>query len=103
MIRRDIQRELKRLLKEYPVVVILGPRQSGKTTLAKSLDYQYHNLEEPETRHLAIEDPKAFFHQMKKPVILDEVQRAPELLKRYSFFKFVPQPFTRQSRSDRFQ
>ena len=80
MISRDIQRELKRLLKEYPVVVILGPRQSGKTTLAKSLKYQYHNLEEPETRHLAGEDPKAFFTQIKKPVILDEIQRAPELL-----------------------
>ena len=80
MIRRDIQKELKQLLKEYPVVVILGPRQSGKTTLAKSLRYQYCNLEEPETRHLAAEDPKAFLHPMTKPVILDEIQRAPELL-----------------------
>ena len=80
MIRRDIQKELRRLLKEYPVVVILGPRQAGKTTLAKSLRYQYRNLEEPETRHLAIADPKAFFNQLNSPVILDEIQRAPELL-----------------------
>ena len=80
MIRRDIQKELKQLLKEYPVAVILGPRQAGKTVLAKTFKYQYCNLEEPETRHLALEDPKAFFNRFKTPVVLDEIQRAPELL-----------------------
>ena len=96
MIHRDIQRELKQLLKEYPVVVILGPRQSGKTTLAKSLKFQYLNLEEPETRHLAIADPKAFFHRLKYPVILDEIQRVPELL------SYVQVLVDRQKRNGRF-
>ena len=81
MIKRDIQRELKNLLKEYPVVVILGPRQAGKTTLAKTLtSYQYCNLEDPENRQLASEDPKAFFNQFETSVILDEIQRIPLLL-----------------------
>ena len=80
MIKRDILKELKNLLNEYPVVVILGPRQSGKTTLAKTLKYHYHNLEDPEERQLAIEDPKGFLDQIRKPVILDEIQRAPQLL-----------------------
>lgn len=81
MIKREIQKELKNLLKEYPVVVILGPRQAGKTTLAKTLTtYQYCNLEDPESRQLASEDPKAFFNQFKSLVILDEIQRVPLLL-----------------------
>ena len=81
MIKRAIFKELKNLLREYPVVVILGPRQAGKTTLAKSLKgYSYCNLESPENRHLAEQDPKAFLYQNKAPVILDEIQRAPFLL-----------------------
>ena len=81
MIKRDLQKELKKLIKEYPVVTILGPRQAGKTTLAKTLkSYQYCNLEDPESRLLASEDPKAFFRQFKTSVILDEIQRVPLLL-----------------------
>ena len=81
MIKRELQTELKNLLKEYPVVVILGPRQSGKTTLAKTLTkYHYCNLEHPENRQLAFEDPKAFLDQFKTSVILDEIQRVPLLL-----------------------
>ena len=81
MIKRDLQKELRKLLKEYPVVTILGPRQAGKTTLAKTLkSYQYCNLENPENRLLASEDPKAFLRQFKTSVILDEIQRVPLLL-----------------------
>ena len=80
MIKREIQKELKKLLKEYPVVVILGPRQAGKTTLAKTLPYAYCNLEYPENRYKAVEDPKAFFRQFKSSVILDEIQNVPILL-----------------------
>ena len=81
MIKRDIQKELKKLLREYPVVVILGPRQAGKTTLVKTLTaYQYCNLEDPENRLLASEDPKAFFNQFKDLLIIDEIQRVPLLL-----------------------
>lgn len=82
MIDRDIKKELLQLLTEYSVVTILGPRQSGKTTLAlKNLkDYQYYNLEDPEIRHIALNDPKAFLKQFTGRVIVDEIQRAPELL-----------------------
>ena len=82
MINRHIVIELIKLLGEYPVVTILGPRQSGKTTLAKNYlkDYEYCNLETPENRHFAEDDPKAFLKQFKGKVILDEIQRVPELL-----------------------
>ena len=79
--KREIQSELKLLLKEYPVVVILGPRQAGKTTLAKTLKkYQYFNLESPDCYQWAVSDPKAFLNSCKKYVILDEIQRVPSLL-----------------------
>ena len=82
MITRDIQNEFLKLLKEYPVVTILGPRQAGKTTLAAEVlkDYEYCNLEVPETRDFATNDPKAFLAQLKNKVILDEIQRTPHLL-----------------------
>lgn len=82
MIKRQIENELLALLNEYPVVTILGPRQAGKTTLAKNVlhGYAYANLENPETRQLAIDDPKAFLAQFTSNVILDEIQRVPELL-----------------------
>lgn len=82
MIKRKIFPELERLLKEYPVVTILGPRQAGKTTLAQSYlkDFEYCNLENPENRDFANNDPKAFLSQFKGKVILDEIQRVPLLL-----------------------
>ena len=62
MIRRTIETEFLTLLGEFPVVTVLGPRQAGKTTLVRSLlkDYIYVNLENPELRQLAEEDPKQF-------------------------------------------
>ena len=82
MIKRKIALELLKLLAEYPVVTILGPRQAGKTTLAKNVlnTYEYCNLEAPEIRAFATDDPKGFLAQFKKNVILDEIQRVPELL-----------------------
>ena len=81
MITREIHSELIRLLDEYPVVTLLGPRQSGKTTLAQSLsDYAYCNLEIPENREFASQDPKAFLKQFEDCVVLDEIQRVPQLL-----------------------
>jgi hypothetical protein len=64
------------------VVTITGPRQSGKTSLVKRYcrGYSYANLELPEVRHLANSDAKAFFNAYPAPVIIDEVQRQPELL-----------------------
>lgn len=82
MIERKITPYLKTLAKFFPVVTILGPRQSGKTTLAKSVfeNYSKVNLEDKTAREMAIEDPKAFFELYPPPVIIDEVQRVPELL-----------------------
>lgn len=82
MIKRHIEPEFLQLLGEYPIVTILGPRQAGKTTLARQLlsDYAYVNLEHPETRAFAQDDPKAFLAQYSGRVILDEIQRLPELL-----------------------
>jgi hypothetical protein len=67
---------------EFPVVTIIGPRQAGKTTLARMQfpNHAYANLEAPDIRRLAISDPHAFFSQFPPPVIIDEIQRVPELL-----------------------
>lgn len=82
MIKRAIASELHKLLREYPVITILGPRQAGKTTLARTelKTYQYCNLEAPDIREFATSDPKGFLAQFKDNVILDEIQRVPELL-----------------------
>jgi predicted AAA+ superfamily ATPase len=82
MIKREIQSELENLMNEYPVVTITGPRQAGKTTLAKITypDYNYCNLENPEIRDLAENDANAFFSRFSCPVIIDEIQRVPKLL-----------------------
>lgn len=82
LIKREITHEFKTLLGEYPVVTILGPRQAGKTTLARTSlpDYAYINLENPETREFAEADPKAFLSQYPGKTIFDEIQRTPTLL-----------------------
>ena len=82
MIQRKIQAELAQLAQEYKVVTITGPRQSGKTTLAKMQfpDYDYVNLEDPETRSLAEKDAREFLHRHPAPIIIDEIQRLPMLL-----------------------
>jgi len=82
MLDRKIENELKTTAGEYPVVVIIGPRQSGKTTLARKFfrHHTYVNLEHPELRSLAQDDPKTFMLRYPAPVIFDEIQNAPELL-----------------------
>ena len=82
MITRDISEELVRSAAEYPVVTILGPRQSGKTTLARMTfpDKPYFSLEDPDVRFAAEADPRGFLGQMAGGGILDEVQRLPALL-----------------------
>lgn len=82
MITRDISEELVRSAAEYPVVTILGPRQSGKTTLARMTfpDKPYFSLEDPDVRIAAEADPRGFLGQMEGGGILDEVQRFPALL-----------------------
>ena len=82
MIEREIAKKLKSLVETFPVVTIEGPRQSGKTTLAKMVfpSYSYANLEDGAVRRLAERDPRAFFEQFPTPAIVDEIQRVPELL-----------------------
>lgn len=82
MIKRKIASKLIQVSKQVPVVTVIGPRQSGKTTLVKKCfpEYNYVNLEDPFNRMLAKEDYKGFFETYKEPLIIDEVQRVPDLL-----------------------
>lgn len=82
MIKRKITEKLIQVTKQVPVVTVIGPRQSGKTTLVKECfpEYNYVNLEDPLNRMFAIEDYRGFFATYKEPLIIDEVQRVPELL-----------------------
>ncbi|MDR3175678.1 MAG: ATP-binding protein [Desulfovibrio sp.] len=82
MITRNISEELLRCAAEYPVVTILGPRQSGKTTLARMTfpDKPYFSLEDPDIRMAAEADPRSFLARMGEGGILDEIQRLPLLL-----------------------
>ena len=82
MIIRDISEELVKSAVEYPVVTVLGPRQSGKTTLVQMTfpDKPYFSLEDPDVRAAAENDPRGFLSQMEGGGILDEVQRLPALL-----------------------
>lgn len=81
MILRVAQAELINLSSQYKAIAVIGPRQSGKTTLVKLVfpDKPYINLENPDMRNFAFEDPRAFLGQFSNGAILDEVQRTPEL------------------------
>ncbi len=82
MLARHARHTLKALASGFPVLAITGPRQSGKTTLARSAFPQlpYVNLEDPDTRDMALADPRRFFARLADGAVLDEVQRAPELM-----------------------
>ena len=79
---------LRRRLRGYPLVVITGPRQSGKTTLARMAAPRsaYYSLEDPDVRAFATEDPRGFLQQTSGGVILGEVQRCPKL---FSFLQGI--------------
>lgn len=81
-IPRKLTKEILISSREYPVITLIGPRQSGKTTLVRSLfpEHSYANLENPEIRALAENDPKAFLSRWPAPAIYDEIQRVPGLL-----------------------
>jgi len=81
MIKRNIEHFIKKYSKEYPVISIVGPRQSGKTTLAKAMfrNYNYVSLENMDLREFAESDPRGFLADNPPPVIFDEVQRVPSI------------------------
>lgn len=82
MFSRNLAPYIQQLATKYPVVTLLGPRQSGKTTLVRSAfpKMPYINMEDPEHRALATLDPKSFMEAYPNGAILDEVQRTPHLL-----------------------
>ena len=83
MIPRSIEFAVKKAMKTFPAVLLTGPRQSGKTTLLKerfSRTHKFVSLENPDLRDRLRQDPIGFLKENPPPVILDEIQYAPEFL-----------------------
>ncbi|MFW6232284.1 MAG: ATP-binding protein [Spirochaetota bacterium] len=82
MIPRTVAPVLLRAARRFPVVTLLGPRQSGKTTIVRELfpGHAYVNLENPETRTLFDEDAKSLLRNGRERMVIDEAQRAPDIL-----------------------
>ncbi len=82
MIKREIEDCARLIWEQYPVLTITGPRQSGKTTLAKSIfaDCDYINLEAPDIREEVRADARGFMARHRSPVVFDEIQNVPELV-----------------------
>jgi predicted AAA+ superfamily ATPase len=86
-IKRDIEEKIVALSKEYACILITGPRQVGKTTVLRQLmteDREYVTLDDMEERRLAKNDPAMFLQIHSVPILIDEVQYAPEL---FSYIK----------------
>ncbi len=82
MIERNLASELKKVAQWYPVTTVVGPRQSGKTTLCKQVfpDKAYVSLEALDVRRQALEDPRGLLAEYPDGAVIDEVQHAPDLL-----------------------
>jgi uncharacterized protein len=82
MIHRRIAASIQDAAGRFPIATIVGPRQSGKTTLVRALfpEHEYLNLENPETRARVATDPRSSLGDGSRRIVLDEVQRLPELL-----------------------
>lgn len=81
--RRKIEDAILSASKQFPVITVTGPRQSGKTTLVKELfrDKPYINLELPDVADSVQQDPRSFFNKYTEGAVIDEIQRLPELIR----------------------
>ena len=81
ILRRELTETLRHEATLYPVTTLLGPRQAGKTTLARQCfpNYAYVNLEDRQAREIALTDERKFFSLFPPPIIVDEIQRVPTL------------------------
>ncbi|MBX2901116.1 MAG: AAA family ATPase [Cyclobacteriaceae bacterium] len=81
MVPRIAETTLKNLASQFRAVALVGPRQSGKSTLAKTAfpNKEYVSLENPEIMQSALDDPKGFLKRFEQGAIIDEAQRVPEL------------------------
>ena len=84
-INRSLENRVKYMAEHFPAILVSGARQVGKTTLLKKItedkkEIQYVTLDHPRIRQLAKDDPELFLQQYSAPVIIDEIQYAPELL-----------------------
>lgn len=98
MIKRALSGKLESLALKFPVVSVVGPRQSGKTTLVKNIftDLEYVSLEDIDNREFALNDPRGFLSAYKKGAIIDEAQRVPEL------FSYLQGEVDRKDKAGRF-
>lgn len=98
MIEREIEPVLRELSKGFKSITLTGPRQSGKTTLARKAfpELRYVSLENPDTRERAATDPRGFLRQLSDGAIVDEIQRVPDL------FSYLQQRLDEQSEMGRF-
>lgn len=98
MIRREIEPELIKLAEQFKTVAVIGPRQSGKTTLTRHVfeNKPYVNLENPDSRRFALDDPRGFLFQYGSGAVIDEAQRAPEI------FSYLQQLLDESSLKGRF-
>jgi uncharacterized protein len=81
MIARNAEPRLKSLAKQYPTIVLAGPRQSGKSSLCQKVfsKLPYTALESPDEPAFALEDPRGFLQQFPQGATLDEIQNTPQL------------------------
>lgn len=97
-ITRNLENVVNQVTREYPVVLVTGPRQVGKTTMLRKLmegtDRKYVTLDDLNERNMAKTDPELFLQLHKPPILVDEVQYAPEL---FTYIKI--QTFTNRSKA----
>ncbi len=86
MITRTLTTKIVALAQKFQVITLTGPRQSGKTTLARAIfaGKPYVSMEDPDVRFAAIDDPRAFLERYPDGAVFDEVQRTPDL------FSYLP-------------